>query len=1284
MKTKRLTGFSCKAMTAAMAFCLSLGFAFTVSAEEESGTIIPVEYPGDGQDASPAIQSAIEKAKRVNGPVTLQFEEGKEYEVWPETSYHTTGYYVSNSATQGENPQGERWSAILLKDMEDVTIDGNGSLMLVHGVMTPILIDHSENITFKNFNLDYARPTVSEFTVLEKGADYVKVQVHEDSLYELQDTNNDQQYDNIRWVGEKTLADDSARYWSSNATLMQEYDPFNETLRRIGMYGYGSSITDLGDNVLQFSFPGGSSYREGCTYQVRDGVRNQVGTFIHRSKNVTLEDCGFHYMHGLGIVGQYSENLTFTRLECAPREETGRTVASFADFVQISGCRGDVVITDSHFSGSHDDTFNIHGTHLRIVEVNEAEQKIKVRFMHSQSWGFQAFEAGDEIEFINGSTLIPYQRNAVKSYTRLNDTDIELTLEDPLPAGIQQNYDAVENITYTPNVTIKNNLSEYVPTRGVLCTTRGKVVIEGNTFKKQGMASILLEDDARGWFESGLIRDMTIKDNTFIDCAAPQIHSNPQTAVLDPEQTVHSNITVTGNTFTGQAVNISAISTKNFTVTDNQFPEAGGSISLNSCNGFEISGNENQTGVNASNCINEKSLASFQVDAVREIEDISREGMTAAANSEWPGDGGSNPPYPAQYVLDGDDDTFWSTSWEVIPEDDIYIEFDLNGEKTFNTLSYLPRVSETNGRILQYEIYAAGKDGSYGTDPIAEGSWADTAEVKYAEFDTVTTGKIKLVVKETSMSWDNKKVVYCSEIGFHNSSRTAGELPIGRKAQLSASASGAAGALTDLSLAEFTYESSDEAVATVDQKGVVTAKAPGTTEITVTVSAWGTTLKDSVTLTVSEEMYTGAETIEIQEISGEAGKDLRLTAKVTPAEAAGDVRWKIDSVSSSEGARAEIQETTGILNMSGEGRVTVTAYSLNNPSVKDTADILFRKEDSQMTRDWEWIRENPSMHWIDENGDLNITLEKAAIWVENSAKNILTVPVEEEDFEIVTRMNFKPQKDYTEAGLILYGDDSNYVVLTRKAHSGYGGNIYSMIARVDGNPWESPAELKVFDNEDSTVYLKLKKEGNLYSGYYSVDGSQWNPIYENREADLGTAPKAGLIGYVAGSATETAVFEEFSVNGEDYALEELGTPVSAGEAKITAVAPSAKRTVTVGTSFESLRLPETVQVTWDGSYQESVPVIWTADGYDSRKTGTCTLTGTLEGIREDAFATEERPMIQITVTADKEALKEAVAEAEGRQQAAYTQESWILWRQCWRKPGLFWKTRKLPRRKPTP
>ena len=47
-------------------------------------------------------------------------------------------------------------------------------------------------------------------------------------------------------------------------------------------------------------------------------------------------------------------------------------------------------------------------------------------------------------------------------------TDIELTLEGPLPEGIRTGCDAVENITWTPEVTVRGNLSEYVPTRGIL------------------------------------------------------------------------------------------------------------------------------------------------------------------------------------------------------------------------------------------------------------------------------------------------------------------------------------------------------------------------------------------------------------------------------------------------------------------------------------------------------------------------------------------------------------------------------------------------------------------------------------------------------------------------------------------------------------------------------------------------------------------------------------------------------------------------------------------------
>lgn len=104
-------------------------------------------------------------------------------------------------------------------------------------------------------------------------------------------------------------------------------------------------------------------------------------------------------MHGLGIVGQFSENLTLQRLTCAPRQETGRTAAGFADFVHLSGCKGKILICNGTFCGSHDDVINIHGTHLKITEKVGCNVCV-VRFMHPQTYRFNAFYPGDHVDFI--------------------------------------------------------------------------------------------------------------------------------------------------------------------------------------------------------------------------------------------------------------------------------------------------------------------------------------------------------------------------------------------------------------------------------------------------------------------------------------------------------------------------------------------------------------------------------------------------------------------------------------------------------------------------------------------------------------------------------------------------------------------------------------------------------------------------------------------------------------------------------------------------------------------
>ena len=76
-------------------------------------------------------------------------------------------------------------------------------------------------------------------------------------------------------------------------------------------------------------------------------------------------------------------------------------------------------------------------------------------------------------------------------------------------------------------------------------------MVEGNTFQRCQMASILIEDDASGWFESGPVRDLTIRGNRFIGCG---IQINPHASSFVKGEPVHENIRVTGNHFENAGV----------------------------------------------------------------------------------------------------------------------------------------------------------------------------------------------------------------------------------------------------------------------------------------------------------------------------------------------------------------------------------------------------------------------------------------------------------------------------------------------------------------------------------------------------------------------------------------------------------------------------------------------------------------------------------------------------------------------------------------------------------
>ena len=84
----------------------------------------------------------------------ILLQKDKTYHVCRHDSYHLDGYFCTNTASQQENPTGERFTAIYLKEKKNITIDGNGATLLVHGKMTPLLLDRCENITVKNLTVD--------------------------------------------------------------------------------------------------------------------------------------------------------------------------------------------------------------------------------------------------------------------------------------------------------------------------------------------------------------------------------------------------------------------------------------------------------------------------------------------------------------------------------------------------------------------------------------------------------------------------------------------------------------------------------------------------------------------------------------------------------------------------------------------------------------------------------------------------------------------------------------------------------------------------------------------------------------------------------------------------------------------------------------------------------------------------------------------------------------------------------------------------------------------------
>lgn len=461
-------------------------------------------------------------------PIVIHFAPGR-YD-WQREGLVTHKLSISNT---NDDPKGDKAVAMDISGVSHLRIEGKGADFFCRGKMVQVLLDKSRNIVISDIAFDYHRPTVSEFTVVSLANDHAIIRIHQDSPYRLENNK-------LIWVGEG---------WEcGSGGYGQVFRPNPDTLLRCSApLGNVDTFTQLPDGLVKVGFSTNPGLEKGATYQHRDTKRDCAGGFCRDSENIVWDNVKFHYIHGMGMVSQFSKNLTFRNVTIAPRKGSGRTCAAWADMLHFSGCAGKIKMDGEYFFGSNDDPINIHGTHLRIVE-SLPPNKVKVRFMHGQTYDIKAFREGDDIEFVRYKTLLPYASNKVTHAERLDEYEMMLTVEKPLPEGIGEN-DVLENITWTPSVEIRNCVLDVIPTRGFLLSTRKPILVENNVFNRTGMHAILVADDAASWYESGPVKKMIIRGNRFNECAEPVIAFHPENQEGNESTPVHSNILIEGNTF---------------------------------------------------------------------------------------------------------------------------------------------------------------------------------------------------------------------------------------------------------------------------------------------------------------------------------------------------------------------------------------------------------------------------------------------------------------------------------------------------------------------------------------------------------------------------------------------------------------------------------------------------------------------------------------------------------------------------------------------------------------
>ena len=503
--------------------------AASVSAGAEVKTIHAADFgavAGDGRDDCAAVRSALAAAKLTGGPVVVRFEPGR-YDFFKQSAEK------ANYPVTAVHLQWDFVTPFHLNGFKNLTLEGAGAVFMIHGRMTPFVLNACDGVTVRGITVEHERPSVFELKVLSKKDGFVEYLAAAGDRFQIEKNR-------LVWFD----ADDNRQL----PNLTQEYDPLTDTTwrRRDPLAGV-KAVKALGKRRIRAQYdPSSGVYKNiipSRSFQLRQTTRNQCGTVIFECSDVTFEDMSIHSWNGLGFVAQFSRNITLRNLRMEPRQGSGRTNAGFSDGIQMMNCRGQLIVEGCRIAGLHDDHINIYGQMMKLESV-VSPGVIRAVYTSGETEGHINFRPGDRIGFRNRTTLADEGCSQIIKAELLDNKTMRLQIKGKIPAEPVW----VENRTWIPDeVVIRNNYFGRVATRSILIYLARKAVIENNFFHRIRMPAILLQTPDHRYALQNYVGDLTVRGNVFYECASTLIRSNPQVKNLSANSNLYGTIEVKDN-----------------------------------------------------------------------------------------------------------------------------------------------------------------------------------------------------------------------------------------------------------------------------------------------------------------------------------------------------------------------------------------------------------------------------------------------------------------------------------------------------------------------------------------------------------------------------------------------------------------------------------------------------------------------------------------------------------------------------------------------------------------